>query len=139
MGFKVAMTKSQFVTLTKSLKKSTLYPVSTVFIKSNSSDPTCNILSCSRLVPKPNCDKVPKEICVNTKKSPRRVKKPVVKEWCYRPKDLLENPGTFPGGLLNDINNNNSNNNNNDDGVDEDSEAVPSQRRRQKKLFSLFY
>jgi len=92
-----------------------------------------------RLVPKPNCVKVPKEICVNTKKNPRRVKKPVVKEWCYRPKDLLENPGTFPGGLLNDINNNNSNNNNNDDGGDEDSEAVPSQRRRQKKLFSLFY
>lgn len=43
-----------------------------------------------RLVPKPNCVKVPKEICVNTKKNPRRVKKPVVKEWCYRPSDLKE-------------------------------------------------
>ena len=52
-----------------------------------------------RLVPKPNCVKVPKEICVNTKKNPRRVKKPVVKEWCYRPKDLLENPGTFADAL----------------------------------------
>jgi hypothetical protein len=44
-----------------------------------------------RLVPKPNCIKVPKEICVNTKNNPRRVKKPVVKEWCYRPSDLLDN------------------------------------------------
>ena len=44
-----------------------------------------------RLVPKPNCVKVPKEICVNTKNNPRRVKKPVVKEWCYRPSDLLDN------------------------------------------------
>ena len=52
----------------------------------------------SRLVPKPNCVKVPKEICVNTKKNPRRVKKPVVKEWCYRPKDLVENPESFPAG-----------------------------------------
>ena len=85
-----------------------------------------------RLVPKPNCVKVPKEICVNTKKNPRRVKKPVVKEWCYRPKDLLENPGTIPEGLLN-------NNSNDDNGGDEDPQAVPSQRRRQKKLFKLFY
>ena len=46
---------------------------------------------CYRLVPKPNCIKVPKEICVNTKHNPRRVKKPVVKEWCYRPSDLLDN------------------------------------------------
>merc|ERR1712079_443033 len=35
-----------------------------------------------------NCVKVPKEICVNTKSNPRRVKKPVVKQWCYNPKDL---------------------------------------------------
>ncbi len=51
-------------------------------------------------MPTPNCVKVPKEICVNTKKNPRRVKKPVVKEWCYRPKDLVENPSSFPAGLL---------------------------------------
>lgn len=43
-----------------------------------------------RLVPKPNCVKVPKEICVNTKTNPRRVKKPVVKQWCYNPKDLKD-------------------------------------------------
>jgi len=43
-----------------------------------------------RLVPKPNCVKVPKEICVNTKSNPRRVKKPVVKQWCYNPKDLKD-------------------------------------------------
>ena len=54
-----------------------------------------------RLIPKPNCVKVPKEICVNTKKNPRRVKKPVVKEWCYRPRDILENPGVLPAGIFN--------------------------------------
>ena len=89
-----------------------------------------------RLVPKPNCVKVPKEICVNTKKNPRRVKKPVVKEWCYRPKDLLENPSTFPEGILN---NNGGGGGDGGDGGDEDPEAVPSQRRRQRKLFKLFY
>ena len=54
-----------------------------------------------RLVPEPKCVKVPKEICVNTKKNPRVVKKPIVKEWCYNPKDLLENAGSFPTDLLN--------------------------------------
>jgi len=44
--------------------------------------------------------KVPKEVCVNTKKNPRRVKKPVVKEWCYRPKDLINNADSFPTALL---------------------------------------
>jgi len=49
-----------------------------------------------RLVPKPNCVKVPKEICVNSKTNPRVVKKPVIKEWCYRPSDLKETPGVTP-------------------------------------------
>ena len=57
----------------------------------------------SRLVQQPNCVKVPKEVCVNTKKNPRRVKKPVVKEWCYRPKDILENPGTLPEGIFDNV------------------------------------
>lgn len=54
----------------------------------------------SRLKQTPNCVQVPKEVCVNTKKNPRVVKKPVVKEWCYRPKDLAENRHSFPAGLL---------------------------------------
>ena len=77
--------------------------------------------------------KVPKEICVNTKKNPRRVKKPVVKEWCYRPRDLVENPESFPTGLLD---------NDDDDGGDgdggdggdasdsQDEEAASTPRRR---------
>jgi len=40
-----------------------------------------------RLVAKPACTKVPQETCVN-QVTPRRVKKPVIKEWCYNPKDL---------------------------------------------------
>ena len=38
-----------------------------------------------RLVEKPNCVQVPKEICVDIKANPRKVSKPVIKEWCYRP------------------------------------------------------
>jgi len=41
-----------------------------------------------RLVKKPNCIKVPKEICVNARVNPKKVKRPVIKEWCYRPSDL---------------------------------------------------
>lgn len=37
---------------------------------------------------------------MNTKNNPRRVKKPVIKEWCYRPKDLLENPESFPADVI---------------------------------------
>jgi len=46
-----------------------------------------------RLIQQPNCIKVPKEICVKAKTNPRKVKKPVVKEWCYRPSDL-KSPST---------------------------------------------
>jgi len=49
-----------------------------------------------RLVPKPNCVKVPKEVCVNSRINPRVVKKPVIKEWCYRPSDLAQTPGVTP-------------------------------------------
>ena len=49
-----------------------------------------------RLVPKPNCVKVPKEVCVNSKTNPRVVKKPVIKEWCYRPSELRETPEVTP-------------------------------------------
>uniref|UniRef100_A0A0K2UHS3 Uncharacterized protein n=1 Tax=Lepeophtheirus salmonis TaxID=72036 RepID=A0A0K2UHS3_LEPSM len=41
-----------------------------------------------RLVPKNNCIKVPKEVCVNTKKNPKKVKKPIIKEWCFNPNEL---------------------------------------------------
>ncbi|CAB4066065.1 unnamed protein product [Lepeophtheirus salmonis] len=43
-----------------------------------------------RLVPKQNCVKVPKEVCVNTKKNPKKVTKPIVKQWCYDPNDLTK-------------------------------------------------
>jgi len=43
-----------------------------------------------RLVQKPRCLRVPKEVCVNTKGNPRKVLKPVVKEWCYKPSELKQ-------------------------------------------------
>jgi len=46
-----------------------------------------------RLIQQPNCIKVPKEICVNAKSNPKKVKKPVIKEWCYKPSDL-KSPST---------------------------------------------
>ena len=112
-----------------------------------------------RLVPKPNCVKVPKEICVNTKTNPRRVQRPVVKEWCYRPKDLEENPGTFPAGLLNNNISNGSTGSGTEGGTGSGSGGTGSgsgddtngglgatapvaprqSRQRQKKLFKLFY
>ena len=41
-----------------------------------------------RLLEKPNCVQVPKEICVEVKTNPRKVSKPVIKEWCFRPQDF---------------------------------------------------
>jgi hypothetical protein len=38
-----------------------------------------------RLVAKEECVDVPKEVCSRSKTNPRRVKKPVIKKWCYVP------------------------------------------------------
>jgi len=48
---------------------------------------TCKHIT--RLVPKlvqvPECIDVPKEICTQNKVNPRKIKKPVIKNWCYTP------------------------------------------------------
>jgi len=38
-----------------------------------------------KLVPTQECADVPKEICARGRTNPRRVKKPVIKKWCYVP------------------------------------------------------
>jgi len=38
-----------------------------------------------KLVPVEECADVPKEICARSKTNPRKVKKPVIKKWCYVP------------------------------------------------------
>merc|ERR1711887_45570 len=39
----------------------------------------------SKLTPTEECVDVPKEVCTRSKTNPRKVKKPVVKKWCYIP------------------------------------------------------
>jgi len=38
-----------------------------------------------RLVPREECVDVPKEVCTRSKGNPHKVKKPVIKKWCYFP------------------------------------------------------
>jgi len=38
-----------------------------------------------RLVEKPKCIKVPREVCVKQRVNPKKTFKPVIREWCYRP------------------------------------------------------
>merc|ERR1711890_191806 len=50
---------------------------------------TCKHIT--RLVPKlvevPECVEVPKEICSRSRTNPRKVKKPIIKNWCYTPSE----------------------------------------------------
>jgi len=39
-----------------------------------------------RLVEKPKCIEVPREVCVNQRVNPKKKFRPVIKEWCYNPK-----------------------------------------------------
>jgi hypothetical protein len=32
-----------------------------------------------------NCVDVPKEVCVRVRKNPRKIKRPIIKKWCYVP------------------------------------------------------
>lgn len=38
-----------------------------------------------QLKPRENCVDVPKEVCTRSQTNPRKVKKPVIKKWCYTP------------------------------------------------------
>merc|ERR1712012_132051 len=38
-----------------------------------------------RLVEKPKCIKVPREVCVNQRINPKKLFRPVIREWCYKP------------------------------------------------------
>ena len=48
---------------------------------------TCNHVTklVPKLEPKEECTDVPKEVCTRSRVNPRKVKKPVVKKWCYVP------------------------------------------------------
>ena len=38
------------------------------------------------------CVDVPKEICTRSRTNPKKVKKPVIKNWCYQPSQTAELP-----------------------------------------------
>ena len=40
-----------------------------------------------KLSPTEECVDVPKEVCTRSRTNPRKVKKPVVKKWCYVPSE----------------------------------------------------
>ena len=43
-----------------------------------------------KLAARETCIDVPKEICSKSKSNPRRVKKPVIKKWCFKPTNKTE-------------------------------------------------
>jgi len=45
-----------------------------------------------RLVEKPKCLKVPREVCVNQRINPKKLYRPVIKEWCYKPSQFQVAP-----------------------------------------------
>jgi len=47
-----------------------------------------------RLVERPKCIKVPREVCVNQRVNPKKLFKPVIKEWCYKPSQVKFDPAT---------------------------------------------
>ena len=53
-------------------------------IKCNFSLSPNPLKNCS-LKPVDNCVDVPKEVCVRMRTNPRKVKRPVIKKWCYVP------------------------------------------------------
>lgn len=72
------------------------------------------------LRPTEECVDIPKEVCVRAKVNPRKIKRPIVKKWCYTPKyEESENDNS------NDDSNNNDDTNNNDDFDDTDDTTLP--------------
>jgi len=45
-----------------------------------------------RLVERPKCIKVPREVCVTQRINPKKLFRPVIKEWCYKPSQYSSIP-----------------------------------------------
>jgi len=61
------------------------------------------------LKPAEECVDIPREICVRAKVNPRKIKRPIVKKWCYTPRPTYEESETDSN--KNDSNKNDSNKN----------------------------
>ena len=66
--------------------------------------------------PAEECVDIPKEICVRAKVNPRKIKRPIVKKWCYTPK--VE----YAESSENDFSDSNDDSNNDDSNNDDPSE-----------------
>jgi len=75
----------------------------------------CNFVS--KLIPylKPaeECVDIPKEICVRAKVNPRKIKRPIVKKWCYTPR--VEYAESSENDFSDDNDDSNDDDSNNDD------------------------
>ncbi len=67
------------------------------------------------LKPQHKCVDVPKEVCTRARRNPRKIKRPVIKKWCYTPRQEDENNDNDNDSNDNDNNDNDNNNNNNNE------------------------
>lgn len=47
-----------------------------------------------KLIPELECVDVPKEVCVRVRNNPKKIKKPIVKRWCYTPTETETETGS---------------------------------------------
>ena len=64
------------------------------------------IFSSIRLIPELECVDVPKEVCVRVRNNPKKIKKPIVKRWCYTPTETETETGSADDSTETASNNN---------------------------------
>jgi len=59
-----------------------------------------------KLIPELECVDVPKEVCVRVRNNPKKIKKPIVKRWCYTPTETETETGSADDATETASNNN---------------------------------
>lgn len=68
---------------------------------------------------------IPREVCVRAKVNPRKIKRPIVKKWCYTPKEEEEG---LDSDEDNDLDENESDENEDTTFAPENAETAPPRR-----------